>query len=53
MVSVLVSSVVRRGFIGGVTVSSVLVSSVVDRGLELVFYCFSTKHAALRRKGKD
>jgi hypothetical protein len=28
----LASSVVRRGFIGGVTVSSVLASSVVRRG---------------------
>ena len=47
--------------IGGVMVS-VLASSTVDRGFETLsqtkdykmsMYCFSAKHAALRRKGKD
>ena len=62
MVSVVVSSVVYRGFIGGVMVS-VVVSSVVYRGFEsgsgetkdyaIGICCFSTKHAALRRKSKD
>ena len=54
MVSVLVSSVVDRGFIRGVMVS-VLVSSVVDRGFEarsgqtkdfkIGICCFSVKYA--------
>ena len=62
MVSVLASSVVDRGFIGGVMVS-VLASSVVDREFEPRFgqtkdyeigiCCFSAKHRALRRKSKD
>ena len=48
--------------IGGVMVS-VLASSAVDRGFEpqlgqtkdckIGICCFSTKHAALKRKGKD
>ena len=48
--------------IGGVMVS-VLASSAIDRGFEplsgqtknyeIGIYCFSTKHAALRRKRKD
>jgi hypothetical protein len=48
--------------IAGVMVS-VLVSSVIDRGFEsrsgqtkdynIGIYCFSAKHAALRRKSKD
>ena len=43
--------------IGGVMVS-VLTWGVVDRGstqkmIKLVFFCFSGKHAALRRKSKD
>ena len=61
MVSVLASSVVDRGFIGGLMVS-VLPSSVVDREFKLrsgqtksykiSICCFSTKHTALRRKNK-
>ena len=48
--------------VGGVMVS-VLASSAVDRGFEprssqikdykIGIYCFSAKHAALRRKSKD
>jgi hypothetical protein len=62
MVSMLASSVVDRGFIGGAMVS-MLASSGVDRGFEpwsgqtkdyeIGIYCFSAKHAALRRKSKD
>ena len=62
MFSVLVSSVVDRGFIGGVMVS-VLASSAVDRGFKpqsgqtkdykIGIFCFSAKHTALRRKSKD
>ena len=62
MVSVLVSSAVDCGFIGGVMVS-VLVSSAVDCGFEprsgqtkvyeIGICCFSGKHAALRIKSKD
>ena len=60
-VRVLTSSVVDLGFIGGVTVR-VLTSTVVDRGFEprsdqikdntIGIYCFSAKHAVLRRKTK-
>ena len=62
MVSVLDSSVVDRGFIGGV-MGSILDSSAVDRGFKpqsgqtkdynIGICCFCAKHAALRRKGKD
>ena len=62
MVSVLTSSRVDRGFIGGVMVS-VLTSSVVDRGFEpksgqpkdyeIGISCFSAKHAALSSKSKN
>jgi hypothetical protein len=38
--------------IGGVMVS-VLASSVVDRVYKIGICCFSTKHAAMRRKSKD
>ena len=65
MVSVLASSVVDCGLnhINGVMVS-VLASSVVECGFEsrsgqtkdyskIGIYCFSAKHAALRRNSKD
>ena len=62
MVSMLASSAVDRGFICGVMVS-MLASSAVDRGFEsrssqtkdyeIDICCFSTNHAALRRKSKD
>ena len=58
----LASSVIDRGFIGGVMVS-VLASSVIERGFEthsgqtkdykIGICCFSAKHAALRRKSKE
>ena len=58
MVNVLTSSVVDRGFVGGIMVS-VLASSEVDRGFEprsgqtkdyeIDICCFSTKDALLRR----
>ena len=61
MVSVLVSSAVDCGFIGGVMVS-VLVSSAVDCGFEprsgqtkvyeIGICCFSIKHTALKKKSK-
>jgi hypothetical protein len=61
MVSVLVSKVVDRGFIGGIMVS-VLVSSAIDCGFEpqsgkiedykIGICCFSAKHTTLRRKSK-
>jgi hypothetical protein len=53
---------VKQNRIGGVIIS-VLTSSAVDRGFEprsgqtkdykIGICCFSTKHAALRRKSKD
>ena len=53
---------VKQNRIGGVIIS-VLASSAVDRGFEprsgqskdykIGICCFSTKHAALRRKSKD
>jgi hypothetical protein len=62
MVSMLASSAVDHGFISGVMVS-MLASSAVDRGFEsrssqtkdyeIDICCFSTNHAALRRKSKD
>ena len=62
MVRVFTSSVVDHGFIGGVMVR-VFTSSVVDHGFEppsgqtkgytIGICCFSTTHAALRRKSKD
>ena len=62
MVSMLSSSVVDHGFIGGVMVS-MLSSSVVDHGFEpwlgqtkdckIGICCFSAKHAALRSKNKN
>jgi len=61
MVSVLASSAVNQGYynigsknyIGGVMVS-VLASSAVNQGYyNIGIYCFSSKHAALRRKSKD
>ena len=58
MVSVLPSSMVDRGFIGGVMIS-VLPSSMVDRGsgqtkdYKIGICCFSAKPAELRRKSKD
>ena len=56
MYSISVKYILSR--IGGVMVS-VLASSVVDRGLgqtkdyAIDICCFSSKHAALRRKSKD
>jgi hypothetical protein len=57
-----VSYLKGRNSIGGVMVS-VLASGAVDRGFELRsgqtkdytigIYCFSAKHAALKRKSKD
>ena len=57
-----VSYLKGRNSIGGVMVS-VLASGAVDRGFELRsdqtkdykigIYCYSAKHAALRRKSKD
>ena len=44
MVSMLASSVVGRGFEP---------RSGQTEDYEIVFYCFSAKHAALRRNGKD
>jgi hypothetical protein len=62
MVGLLASSVVDRGFIGGVMVS-LLASSAVDRGFEpgsgqtkdykIGIGCFSTKYAALRGNSKN
>jgi hypothetical protein len=62
MVSVLASSAVDRGFIGGVMVS-VLASSAVDRGFQPLsdqtkdyknnIGCFCDKHTGLKRKSKD
>ena len=62
MVSVLASSVVDRGFIGGVMVS-VLVSSVVDRvfdprsgqtkGYKINMCCFFVKNSVARTKCID
>jgi hypothetical protein len=53
----------HSGHIIGSVMVSVLVSSVVDHGFEplsgqtkdyeIGVCCFSTKHTALRRKGKD
>jgi hypothetical protein len=61
MVRGLASNAIDRGFIGGVMVR-VLASSAIDRGFDpvrvkpktkkLVIFCFSAKHAELRRRSK-